>query len=104
MIVAFFLTAADAQKKMAQNMRLRRLALGLTQAELSARSGVPLPSLRRFEQKADISLESFLKLQAVVGGLHDIVSATEQREIIFSSIDEVLSRGNRPERKRGRRK
>jgi len=78
--------------------------MNLTQEGLAERSGVPLPTLRKFEQKGAISLESFLKLQMVLGGLESILKATEIKEIEFSSIDEVLKTDNTPTRKRGKRK
>lgn len=68
------------------------------------RSGVPLSSLRKFEQKGTISLESFLKLHMVLGGLEDIVEALEHNEASFSSIDDVLKSSQIPVRRRGRRK
>ncbi len=76
----------------------------LTQAGLAERSGVPLPTLRKFEQQGSISLQSFLKLQWALGGLDDIVKATQIKEATFSSIDEVLKTDLTPSRKRGRRK
>jgi len=95
---------SKVQKKLAENVRLRRLQMDLTQDGLAKRSGVPLPTLRKFEQKGTISLESFLKLQMVLGGLEDILKATEVKEIEFSSIDDVLEAANTPTRKRGKRK
>jgi len=97
-----FMTSSKAQKKIADNMRQQRLAMELTQEGLSKRSGVPLPTLRKFEQKGAISLESFLKLQMVLGGLGDIVSATELKEDIFNSIDDVLEEDEKPKRQRGK--
>lgn len=93
-----------AQAKLAENLRKRRLQMNLTQAGLAERSGVPLPTLRKFEQKGAISLESFLKLQMVLGGLEDIVKSTQVKETEFSSIDEVLEADSTPIRKRGTRK
>jgi len=66
-----FITTAKAQMKLARNVRLRRLSRDLTQAGLAERSGVPLPTLRKFEQKGLISLESFLKLLMVLGAAND---------------------------------
>ena len=93
-----------AQKKLAENVRLRRLDMELTQEGLAQRSGVPLPTLRKFEQKGTISLESFLKLLMVLGGLDDIIQATKVSKKEFASIDEVLNANNTPTRQRGRRK
>jgi transcriptional regulator with XRE-family HTH domain len=98
------ITSSQAQKKLAENVRLRRLSMNLTQAGLSERSGVPLPTLRKFEQKGLISLESFLKLQMVVGGLDSMLDALSLPEQSFSSIDEVLKENKKPARQRGSRK
>ena len=97
-------TPKKAQKILAENTRKRRLQMELTQEGLSKRSGVPLPTLRKFEQKGSISLESFLKLQMILGSLEDILKATEPKDTPFSSIDDVLEADRYPTRKRGRRK
>jgi transcriptional regulator with XRE-family HTH domain len=91
-----------AQKKLAEHTRARRLQMELTQEGLANRSGVPLPTLRKFEQKGSISLESFLKIQMVLGGLDDILKAIKIKNTQFSSIDEVLKIDNTPTRKRGK--
>ena len=95
---------SKAQKKLAEHARARRLQMELTQEGLAERSGVPLPTLRKFEQKGAISLESFLKLQMVLGGLEDILKATQIKDAPFSSIDDVLEAGSTPTRQRGKRK
>jgi len=75
--------------------------MGLTQAGLARRSGVSLPSLRKFEQKGLISLESFLKLMMVLDGLARVVEASALEQAEFSSIDEVLEADEKPARKKG---
>lgn len=101
--MVLFTTPARAQKKLAEQVRAKRLQMNLTQIGLSRRSGVPLPTLRKFEQKSVISLESFLKIQMVLGGLEDIVKATQVKEVGFSSIDDVLKAEIENTRKRGKR-
>ncbi|MCB1558549.1 MAG: transcriptional regulator [Alphaproteobacteria bacterium] len=99
------ITTSKAQRILAEHIRTRRLSMNLTQAGLSERSGVPLPTLRKFEQQGVLSLEAFLKLLMVVGGLEEMIKAVEPAPVKFSSIDEVLgadSSTNR--RKRGRSK
>lgn len=76
----------------------------LTQEGLAERSGVALPTLRKFERTGALSLESFLKLHMVLGGLEDILKATQIKEESYSSIDDVLKSDNVPIRKRGTRK
>ena len=98
------ITLPKAQQRLAENIRQLRLALELTQEGLAERSGVPLPTLRKFEQKGQISLESLLKLLMVLGGIEEIIKATQPKLAEFTSIDDVLSANNAPVRKRGRRK
>lgn len=92
-----------AQQKLSKNIRDRRLSMELTQAGLAKRSGVPLATLRKFEQKGSISLESFLKLLMVVGGLEEIIQVLKPTKSNFTSIDEVLKNTNTVSRKRGRK-
>lgn len=102
--MVLLITPSKAQAKLAENVRLRRLDMGLTQAGLAERSGVALPTLRKFEQQGAISLESLLKILMVVGGLDEVVKATEPTLTAFASIDDVLKADSRITRKRGRRK
>lgn len=97
------ISPSRALRKLSENVRFRRLNAGLTQEGLAERSGVTLPTLRKFEQKGVISLESFLKLLLVVGGLEEVVEAIKPVKPAFSSIDEVLKEVT-PIRKRGRHK
>ncbi len=100
-IMMSLLTPAKAQLQLAENLRERRLAMGLTQAGLSSRSGVALATLRKFERTGAASIETLLKLLAVVGGLEEVIKATTLIESEFSSIDEVIKADVRPKRKIG---
>lgn len=96
------LTLSKAQEAIATNLRKRRLAMGLTQQGLARRAGVSLATLRKFEQKRVISLESFLKLAMVLDALEAVVKATEPPALESSSIDEVLEgERKKPPRKKG---
>lgn len=99
-----FISLSKTQRKIVENIRDRRLQMELTQKGLSERSGVPLSTLRKFEQKGVISLESFLKILSVVGGLEEMLDALKPKEQHFKSIDEVLKSEEKPTRKRGNRK
>lgn len=98
------ISASKAQQKLAENVRDRRLSMELTQEGLAERSGVPLATLRKFEQKGAISLESFLKLLMVVGGMEDIIHVLKPSKPNFTSIDDFLKDTNAVLRKRGRKK
>ena len=76
----------------------------LTQEGLAERSGVPLATLRKFEQKGAISLESFLKLLLVVGGMQEVIDVLKPSKPTFNSIDDVLKNTDGIPRKRGRKK
>ncbi len=101
--MVLFITASKAQKKLVENVREQRLGMNLTQEGLAKRSGVALPTLRKFEQKGSISLESFLKILMVLGGLEELLKASQASPTSFASIDEVLNM-NKTTRQRGRRK
>ena len=99
-----FISLSKAQEKLVNNVRERRLQMDLTQEGLAERSGVPLSTLRKFEQKGVISLEAFLKILSVVGGLEEMVDVLKPNKPVFKSIDEVLKSDKNPIKKRGRKK
>ncbi|WPZ23659.1 helix-turn-helix transcriptional regulator (plasmid) [Sulfitobacter faviae] len=75
------------QDRVCAAARSRRLALGLTQSDLAAKSGVPLATLKRFEQKGQISLSGLLALAdalnalAGFGALFPAVEATRLEDL-----------------------
>lgn len=91
---------ADVQNELRQRFRSRRLKLNLTQEGLAKRSGVTLPSLRRFERTGLIALDSLLALALVLDCLADFdqVAAEDEQSIIGRPLDSVLAQ------KRGRKK
>ena len=99
-----FISSSKAQKKLVENVRERRLQMELTQEGLAERSGVPLSTLRKFEQKGNISLESFLKLLSVIGCLEEVINALKPNIPNFKSIDDVLKTEAEIIKKRGRKK
>ena len=99
-----FISFEKAHKKLVQNIRERRLLMELTQEGLSERSGVPLSTLRKFEQKGLISLDSFLKILSVVGGLEEMMNVLKPSKPNFKSIDDVLKSEDEIIRKRGSKK
>lgn len=95
------ITVSSAQSSIADHCRARRVQLGLTQQGLAERAGVCLPTLRKFEQKGLISLESFLKIAMVLGLLENILNATTPVTTSFSTIDDVVKANQKVTRKRG---
>ncbi len=75
-------TPFEMQDRVRAAARHRRTALGLTQSDLATRSGVPLATLKLFEQKGKISLGGLLALadaldaMAGFGNLFPAIEAT----------------------------
>lgn len=66
---------------------------------------MPVATLRRFEKTGSISLESFLKLLMVLGGLEEIIDVLKPGKPAFTSIDEVLKDADSAViKRRGRKK
>src|SRR5688500_12874157 len=55
-------TPGEIARLLAGRVRALRLARGWTQQELAERSGVTLPSYRRFERTGKIALERLLRI------------------------------------------
>lgn len=98
------ISQSKSQKQIVEHIRGRRLLMELTQEELAERSGVAVSTLRKFEQKGSISLDSFLKILMVVGGLEEMLDVLKPDKPNFNSIDEVLKQDDIKIKKRGRRK
>lgn len=98
------ISLSKAQKMISTHVRDRRLLMELTQEGLAERSGVALSTLRKFEQKGLISMDSFLKILMVVGGLEEMLDALKPDKPAFNSIDDVLRQDDSIIKKRGRRK
>lgn len=89
MITLFQKTWTEINTDLAARMVRLRKRRKLTQEKLSAKAGVSLGSLKRFEQSGEISLQSFTKLAIaleVEGELESLFS-----EVPFGSIEEMLN-------------
>ncbi|MDP1880944.1 MAG: helix-turn-helix transcriptional regulator [Parachlamydiaceae bacterium] len=94
-------TPQEMQKKIAQKLRAKRLALDLSQQTLSEKSGVSYGVLKKFERTGKISLESLLKLALALGSMDDFnaLFAPHKYETALS-LDQLMEDGTR---KRGRK-
>lgn len=85
-----------------ENFKAKRLSMNLTQEGLSARSGVSLGSLKRFETTGQISLESLLKIAFILDSLDDFLDIAKVKEVEFKTIDDLLKEeASSVKRKRG---
>jgi transcriptional regulator with XRE-family HTH domain len=67
--IPHLIIATDVQDAVRTAAKARRIALGLSQADLSARSGVPIATLKRFEQRGEASFTTILALAEVLDAL-----------------------------------
>jgi transcriptional regulator with XRE-family HTH domain len=59
--------SADAQKKLGERIRARRLALGLTQEDVAKRAGITAVHVSRIEHgEPDVSLDTMKRLAAAL--------------------------------------
>ncbi len=87
--------------EIAKKARDKRLKLNLSQQTLSKKSGVSYGTLKKFEQKGQISLESLLRLALALGELNTFEHVfVNGDEFLPASLDELLARKSR---KRGRK-
>lgn len=90
-------TPFEVKQRLRNRARERRLSDNLSQAGLSARAGVSLGTLKRFERTGDISVESLIALAFALNAETEFESLFPKRE--YRSIEDVIAK---PARKRGR--
>ena len=67
--------------RIAGNLKDQRLSRNTSQEELSRQSGVPLATIRVFEQKGQISLSNLVKLAIALGEEEALVRLLEPGEV-----------------------
>ncbi len=87
-------------RKIAERIRRKRLILNMSQQSLSSRSGVSLGSLKRFENKYEISLKHILQLALALDSLNEFSQLFPDYN--YQSIDELITMKKSKERERGR--
>lgn len=93
-------TANDLALRLSENLKRRRLEKGLSRSALSMMSGVPAPTIAKFEQKHSISLVSFLALAKALGYTDALKSLLS--EPVFTTMEELDTINRNKNRKRGR--
>ena len=82
----------EIAKDIAKAEKSKRKKRKLTQEELSARAGISLGTLRRFEQTGEISFVSLLKIAAILDETDKFAELFTSRE--YASIQEVIDERN----------
>lgn len=93
-------TAEELLQTLARNMQRRRLEKGLSREALSELSGVPAPTIAKFEQKYAISLASYVALAKALGYAKDIKQLLS--EPLYATMEELDMIHKNKNRKRGR--
>ena len=82
-------TPNEITKSLAEKIKQQRKKLNITQQELAQKSGVSLGSIKRFETKYEISLQSLIKVAIALdldGDFENLFSTKT-----YASIDEVIN-------------
>ena len=93
-------SADELAARLAKNLKRRRLEKGLSRNALSLMSGVPAPTIAKFEQQHSISLVSFLALAKALGYTDTLKSLLA--EPIYTTMEELDTINKNKNRKRGR--
>lgn len=89
----------SAMSFIADSFRSRRLEKGLSRKAVSEQSGVPVPTIARFETEHKISLESYAALCKALGYLQNLKEVTAEPK--YSTMSELEEIKNNRNRKRG---
>ena len=82
-------TPNDIAKELVERIKQHRKKFKISQVLLSTKSGVSLGSIKRFESKYEISLNSFIKILIALNLEQDLENLFTQKS--YNSIDEVIN-------------
>ena len=82
-------TPNDIAKELVEKIKQYRKKLKISQVQLANKSGVSLGSIKRFESKYEISLNSFIKILIALNLEQDLENLFTQKS--YNSIDEVIN-------------
>ena len=82
-------TPNELAKELVEKIKQQRKKLKISQIQLAAKSGVSLGSIKRFESKYEISLNSLIKILIALNLEQDLGNLFTQKN--YTSIDEVIN-------------
>ncbi|MDR2970188.1 MAG: helix-turn-helix domain-containing protein [Tannerellaceae bacterium] len=85
---------------MAENMRKRRLEKGLSRDSLAELSGIPAPTIAKFERRHTISLASYVTLAKALGYSQEIKELLSKP--LYNTMEELEMIIKNKNRKKGR--
>lgn len=93
-------TVEDLMQQLSRNLQKRRLEKNISRTMLSQLSGVPAPTIAKFEKTYKISLESYVALGKALGYSDEIKSLLAEPK--YSTMQELDMIHRNQHRKRGR--
>lgn len=87
-------------QQLAERLKARRLEKGVSRQALAEMSGVPAPTIARFEQQYAISMRQYIDLAIALGYAEQL--QVLMREPIYKTMEELETIQNNKNRKRGR--
>ena len=94
------ISSAELMQLLAERVKERRLERGLSRQALSDLSGVPAPTIARFEQHYAISMRQYVDLVAALGYTDQLQEV--MREPRYKTLEELEAIRRNKNRKRGR--
>lgn len=85
---------------LANNLQKRRLEKGLSREALTELSGVPTPTIAKFERKHTISLSSYVALAKALGYAKEVKKLLA--EPLYNTMEELETINKNKNRKKGR--
>ena len=97
-----FITCDEILNTLSRQFKKRRLEKGYSRVVLQTLTGVPAPTIARFELSSKISLESFVKLSMVLGYQNELINLFKDDK--YSTMEEMETIKKNKNRQRGTRK
>ena len=94
------ISSRELMQQLAERLNARRLEKGLSRPALAEMSGVPAPTIARFEQQYVISMRQYIDLAIALGYAEQLQVLME--EPIYKTMEELEMIKQNQHRKRGR--
>ena len=94
------ISSGELMQQLAERLKARRLEKGLSRQALAEISGVPAPTIARFEQHHAISMRQYIDMAIALGYAEQL--QVLMKEPIYKTLEELETIRNNQNRKRGR--
>ena len=94
------ISSGELMQELAERLKTRRLEKGLSRQALAEISGVPAPTIARFEQQHAISMRQYIDLAITLGYAEQLQDL--MKEPIYKTMEELETIKQNQHRKRGR--